>query len=113
MVVTVDCGISNIEEVRWLREQGVDVVVTDHHMPLDILPDANFIINPKVDSSRYKNVAGVGVAFLLAAAINNGLGEKIDIRGYLDLVALGTIADVVPLDIDNRILVKKWSFAAF
>ncbi|WP_459891481.1 single-stranded-DNA-specific exonuclease RecJ [Desulfothermus okinawensis] len=107
LVVTVDCGISNIEEVRWLREQGVDVVVTDHHMPLDILPDANFIINPKVDSSRYKNVAGVGVAFLLAAAINNGLGEKIDIRGYLDLVALGTIADVVPLDIDNRILVKN------
>ena len=107
LIITVDCGITNIEEVKWIRGQNIDVVITDHHLPADELPPANFVINPKINSSAYKNLAGVGIAFLLAAGLNNELPEKIDIRQYLDLVALGTIADVVPLDIDNRILVKN------
>ncbi len=106
-LITVDCGITNIDEVKWLREQDVDVIITDHHMALDTLPPANYIINPKLNSTAYKNIAGVGVSFLLAAALNRELPHKIDIRQYLDLVAIGTIADVVPMDIDNRILVKN------
>jgi len=106
-LVTVDCGISNIEEIKWLREKGVNVIVTDHHMPSDTLPEANFVINPKLGSKGYYNVAGVGVAFLFGAALNKELPHPVDMREYLDLVAIGTIADMVPMDIDNRILVKN------
>ncbi len=106
-VITVDCGIGNLEEIKWLRSQGIDVVVSDHHVPLNKLPDANYIINPKLGSRVYCNLAGVGIAFLLMAALNKLLPDPIDIREYLDLVALGTIADVVPMDIKNRILVKN------
>ncbi len=108
LLITVDCGITDVESISRAKELGMDVVVTDHHLPGPELPPADFIVNPKLGSSGYKNLAGVGVSFLLCGALNKLLpGEPLDIRQYLDLLALGTIADVVFLDIDNRILVKN------
>ncbi len=106
-IITVDSGISNVEEVKWLKDKGVHVVITDHHLPGDDLPDADFIVNPKLGGEGYYNVAGVGIAFLFMAALNKEFSPSLDIREYLDLVAIGTIADVVPMDLDNRILVKN------
>jgi len=105
LVVTADCGISNIEQIKELRRAGVDVIVTDHHEPkLAELPPATSIINPKVKNSGYgyRELAGVGVAYKLAQALcEDGL------FGELDLVCLGTIADVVPLTGENRIIAKE------
>lgn len=107
-LITVDCGISNLKEISRARELGINVVLTDHHRPGEILPEASAIINPKVGSCPHPELAGVGTAFFLMAALNNVLpGEQIDIRDFLDLVALGTIADLVQLDRTNRILVKN------
>ncbi|MBD3917796.1 single-stranded-DNA-specific exonuclease RecJ [Paenibacillus sp. PR3] len=103
LFITVDTGISAVDEVAYANELGIDVVVTDHHEPPDILPDAYAIINPKQEACTYpySSLAGVGVAFKLATAL---LGEPpIDLT---DIVALGTIADVMPLTGENRILVK-------
>jgi len=107
-LITVDCGISNINEVRLAAELGMRVIVTDHHLPGDELPAAEAIINPKCGDCPCPELAGVGVAFLLAAALNRKLdGERVDIRDFLDLVALGSIADMVELTGQNRVLVKN------
>jgi single-stranded-DNA-specific exonuclease len=115
LIITVDNGISSIEGVSAARQAGIDVLVTDHHLPGEELPDANVIVNPNLPDSTFAsgNLAGVGVAFYLMAALGRVLekgGEtgaaKIPAR-YLDLVALGTVADVVPLDHNNRILVQQ------
>jgi len=116
LVVTVDCGISSVDEVRAARSLGLDVIITDHHEPPDQLPDAYATINPHVSGSTYpfKGLAGVGVAMKLAQALFAGsdgrdtAGPHLDDRlhKYLDIVALGTVADVVPLVGENRILVK-------
>ena len=115
LLITVDNGISSIEGVDKARQFGIDVLVTDHHLPGSDLPNANVIVNPNIKNSKFisKNLAGVGVAFYLMAA----LGRELEIKGqvgaakvstrYLDLVALGTIADVVKLDFNNRVLVKE------
>ena len=115
LLITVDNGISSIEGVDKARQFGIDVLVTDHHLPGPDLPNANVIVNPNMKNSKFisKNLAGVGVAFYLMAA----LGRELEIKGqvgaakvstrYLDLVALGTIADVVKLDFNNRVLVKE------
>jgi single-stranded-DNA-specific exonuclease len=107
LVVTVDCGITAIREIMELKRQGVDTIITDHHTPESRLPDTDIIINPLQSTCLYpdKNLAGVGIAFKLAA----GLLDKDDHWLYeqLDLVCLGTIADVVPLIGENRILVKN------
>lgn len=108
VLLTVDCGISNVAEIQKARELGLDTVITDHHLPGPELPTADIIINPKLQEWPSQELAGVGVAFLLMAALNRLLpGPAVDMREYLDLVALGTIADVVPLDEHNRILVKN------
>lgn len=108
LLLTVDCGIANIEEIREAKSLGMTVIVTDHHLPGQELPEADVIINPKLDGWPTPNLAGVGVAFLLMGAVNRLLpGTPADIRDLLDLVALGTVADVVPLDEQNRILVKN------
>lgn len=108
VLLTVDCGISNVAEIREARALGLSTVITDHHLPGPELPDADIIINPKLRRWPSQELAGVGVAFLLMAALNRLLpGPAVDMREYLDLVALGTIADVVPLDEYNRILVKN------
>lgn len=105
---TVDCGIANIEEVSRAQQLGLSVIISDHHLPGKSLPAAQAIVDPSLNNSPYPNVAGVGVAFLLMAALNRRLSlSPVDIRQYLDLVALGTIADVVELTGENRILVKN------
>uniref|UniRef100_I2Q4V7 Single-stranded-DNA-specific exonuclease RecJ n=1 Tax=Desulfovibrio sp. U5L TaxID=596152 RepID=I2Q4V7_9BACT len=108
LLVTVDCGIGGLAEVARARELGLDVIVTDHHLPGPELPPANAVANPKLGPGPGTDLAGVGVAFFLAAAVNRLLpGEPADIRRLLDLVALGTLADVVPLCGPNRILAKN------
>ena len=108
VLLTVDCGIANIEEIREAKAMGMQVVVTDHHLPGQELPPADVIINPKLGGWPSPNLSGVGVGFLLMGALNRFLPEPhTDIRDFLDLVALGTVADVVPLDEQNRILVKN------
>ena len=107
-LITVDCGISSHAEIGRAKELGLKVIVTDHHLPQKDLPPADIIVNPKLGSSPCPDLAGVGVAFLLCAALNTLLpGDKLDIRQFLDLVALGTIADIVDLTGENRILVKN------
>lgn len=101
LVVTVDTGISACQEAEFAKEIGLDLIITDHHEPPELLPDAIAVINPKKPNCPYpfKQLAGVGVAFKLISA----LMEKIPTE-WLDLVALGTITDLVPLIDENRIL---------
>ena len=116
LVVTVDCGISSVAELEAAGAMGLDVIVTDHHEPPETLPEALALINPRLSGCQYpfKGLAGVGIALKLVQAINAGLAGKdkagpgIDasLLKYLDFVALGTVADVVPLRGENRILVK-------
>ena len=115
LLITVDNGVSSIEGVARANELGIPVLVTDHHLPGDELPAAAVIINPNLKDSKFpsRNLAGVGVAFYLMARIGRMLEDagqsgaaKIPAR-YLDLVALGTVADVVPLDHNNRVLVQQ------
>ncbi len=106
-LITVDCGITAGTEIAHAKKLGLTTIITDHHMPAE-LPDADAILNPCLAPCPVPHLAGVGVAFYLAAALNNLLsGERIDIRDYLDLVAIGTVADLVPLSEHNRILVKN------
>lgn len=108
LLITVDCGIGQHREVARAKELGMTVVISDHHLPDAKLPPADAIMNPKLGSCPCPHLAGVGVAFLLAAALNRLLpGEHLDMRQFLDLVALGTLADVVELTGQNRILVKN------
>ncbi|HGY56707.1 MAG TPA: single-stranded-DNA-specific exonuclease RecJ [Caldithrix abyssi] len=109
LIITVDCGITALKEVDYAREQGMDVIICDHHEPAGSLPDAVAILDPKVKgcSYPYKELAGCGVAFKLLQAITERLGFNKDFAyQYLDLVAVGTAADIVQLLDENRILVK-------
>ena len=110
LIVTVDNGVSSIEGVEAARALGIPVLVTDHHLPGESLPRAEVIVNPNLESSSFGSpaLAGVGVAFYVMAALARELGdEKFRAADLLDLVALGTVADVVPLDRNNRILVAQ------
>lgn len=111
LLLTVDCGISDIEPVKRAKELGMTVVISDHHLPGDEVPPADAICNPRLGPCPCPALAGVGVAFILMAALNTLLAEqgrpKADMREYLDLVALGTLADVVDLTGQNRILTKN------
>lgn len=111
VLLTVDCGISDVEAITRARELGMTVVISDHHLPPAILPPANAICNPRLADCPCPQLAGVGVAFFLMAALNARLeahsGVRFDMREVLDLVALGTLADVVRLAGQNRILVKN------
>ncbi len=108
LVVTVDCGITAHEAVALAARHGVDTVVTDHHEPQSTLPGAHAIVNPLRPGCRYpfKSLAGVGVTFKLVERLLQGRGGLDRAREYLDVVALGTIADVVPLVGENRILAR-------
>ncbi len=108
LVVTVDCGITAVEAVERGRALGIDVVITDHHEPPHALPDACAIIDPLRPGCEYpfKSLAGVGVAFKLAEALLREHGGAERASEYLDAVALGTIADVVPLVGENRVLAR-------
>lgn len=109
LLIAVDCGITAVEEVKYARQQGLDVIICDHHLPPLELPAALAVINPKLVSSQYPfpDLAGVGVAFKLIQALDQRLGRPAgDVFEDLDLVALGTVVDVVPLIDENRCLVK-------
>ena len=109
LVITVDCGITALTEVKRAGRLGLDVIITDHHTPLEVLPPAVAIINPKLPHSNYpfSELAGVGVALKLLEALFQGIGEEQQLEGLIDLVALGTVADMVPLLGENRYLVKR------
>jgi len=110
LIVTVDNGVSSVAGVEAAREIGVPVLVTDHHLPGAVLPRAAVIVNPNLLGSRFASpaLAGVGVAFYMVAALAKALGEqRFRVAELLDLVALGTVADMVPLDRNNRILVSQ------
>lgn len=111
LLLTVDCGIADTEAVAHAKALGMTVIVSDHHLPAEKLPAADALVNPRLFPCPCPALAGVGVAFFLMAAVNARLAEagrkKVDIRDVLDLVALGTLADVVDLNGQNRILVKN------
>ncbi|MGE5175008.1 MAG: single-stranded-DNA-specific exonuclease RecJ [Hyphomicrobiales bacterium] len=112
LVITADCGITAVQEVHAAREAGIDVIVTDHHEPLGELPEAIAVLNPKRKDCAYpfKDLAGVGVVFKLVQGLAARRPEILSpefVERNLDLVALGTIADVVPLLGENRIFAKK------
>ncbi len=109
LIITVDCGITAIEEAAYARELGIDLIVTDHHECKDTLPDALAVINPKRRDSSYPNrsLAGVGVAFKLVCALEDGENIERLLMDYGDFVAIGTIADVMPVTGENRILIRR------
>jgi single-stranded-DNA-specific exonuclease len=114
LIVTVDNGISSIAGVAAARARGIQVLITDHHLPGATLPAADVIVNPNVPGSRFgsRALAGVGVAFYVMAAVRRELDRRGTIvmppvTDFLDLVALGTVADLVPLDVNNRVLVAQ------
>ncbi|MBL6728256.1 MAG: single-stranded-DNA-specific exonuclease RecJ [Methylophilaceae bacterium] len=116
LIITVDNGIASLEGVEYARAHNVDVIITDHHLPGDTLPNANFIINPNQRDCHFpsKNLCGVGVIFYLliamkSEAIRRNIFNQNDaprLSDLLDIVCLGTIADLVKLDFNNRLLVK-------
>ena len=116
VVVSVDCGVTAHAEAALAKECGIDLIITDHHQPPPVLPEAFAVINPQRQDSHFpfQNLAGVGVAFFLLVALRKRLREagwfvgrsEPDLRQYLDLVALGTIADLVPLQGVNRTLAR-------
>ena len=114
LIVTVDNGISSTAGVAAARARGIQVLITDHHLPGAELPAADVIVNPNVPGSQFASraLAGVGVAFYVMAALRRelerrGLSVAPPIADFLDLVALGTVADLVPLDVNNRVLISQ------
>ena len=109
LMITVDCGISGIEEVEYASSLGIETVITDHHEPLEILPNAVAVVDPKIQTSKYpfRGLAGVGVVFKTIQAIGKKLQlpEKEYLK-YLDIVCIGTISDIVPLVDENRVITK-------
>ena len=109
LIVTVDNGISSVQEVARANELGIDVVVTDHHRPQEILPDAVAVVDAyrPDDTIPYKHFSGVGIAFKLLMALEDGAGDVEDLlEAYSDLAAIGTIGDIVPLTGENRTLIR-------
>lgn len=109
LMITVDCGISGIDEIKQANECGIETIITDHHEQLDQLPKAYAIINPKRKDNTYpfRGLAGVGVVFkvIQAISIKLNLDEKEYLK-YLDIVCVGTISDIVPLIDENRTIAK-------
>ena len=111
ILIAVDCGTTAVKQVAWLRERGIDVVIIDHHALPPELPAAHALVNPQRDPEKKLDyLASVGLVFKVCHGLLKLLGEgngKIDLREYLDLVAVGTVADIVPLVEENRILVRR------
>ncbi|MBT7857440.1 MAG: single-stranded-DNA-specific exonuclease RecJ, partial [Nitrospinaceae bacterium] len=113
-IVTVDTGITAVDVAREARENGIHLIITDHHAPPEVLPEALAVVNPRQEDCAYpfKSLSGVGVAFKVATAVRRRLrdegfeGELPNLKQHLDLVALGTVADIVPLVDENHILVR-------
>ena len=109
LIITVDNGISAIEASKICKERGIELIITDHHTPSEILPDAYAIVDPKLESCEYpfKEICGAQVAWLLLALVKKELGLKIDMKQFLDILAIAIIADIMPLVDINRTLVKE------
>lgn len=109
LMITVDCGISGVEEVELANSLGIETIITDHHEQLDVLPNAYAIINPKRRDNTYpfRGLAGVGVVFKVIQAISMKLNlDEKEYLKYLDIVCIGTISDIVPLVDENRVIAK-------
>jgi single-stranded-DNA-specific exonuclease len=109
VLIAVDCGTTAWLQVAWLRKQGIDVIIIDHHALPSELPDAYALVNPQRDGAL-DYLASVGLVFKVCHGLLKLVGEgdrKVDLRDYLDLVALGTVADIVPLIDENRVLVRR------
>lgn len=109
LMITVDCGISALEEIEYANQLGMETIITDHHEPLEELPKAIAVIDSKIEKSQYpfNQLAGVGVVFKLIQAIGMQLKlEEKEYLKYLDLVCVGTISDIVPLVDENRVIAK-------
>src|SRR5208337_414475 len=111
LVITADCGITGTAQMQGTRKSrlpALDMIITDHHLPLDELPPAIAVVDPKRRDSRYlfMDLAGVGVAYKVLQALYQGLGKENEVKEFLELVALGTVADMMPLVGENRYLVK-------
>ena len=109
LVVSVDCGVNAIPEVKAAAKLGLDIIVTDHHLPTHELPLAVAVVNPRRVDSRYpfSALSGAGVAFKVVEALFGGMGKALPKEHFLELAALGTIADIMPLTGENRYLVKE------
>lgn len=109
LIITVDCGITSIDVVNYCNEKGIDIIITDHHYPQEKLPDAIAVVNPNRhdDKYPYKKLAGVGVALKLIQALAKTLNINVDYNEILPIAAIGTVADVVELKDENRIIVKN------
>ena len=109
LMITVDCGISAIEEIKLANKLGIETIITDHHETVEILPEAMAVVDPKRKDNTYpfRDLAGVGVVYKLiqASSIRLGLEEK-EFLKYLDIVCIGTISDIVPLVDENRVIAK-------
>ncbi len=107
LIISVDCGVNALEEINAINAMGMEIIITDHHNPKDDLPPAYAIINPKLPGCQYpfEHLAGVGVAYklLMAIYLRKGIANPENTLKYMDLVAVGTIADIVPLTSENRI----------
>lgn len=109
LLISVDCGITGVDSVEYASSKGMDCIITDHHEPTDRIPEAVAVVDPKLspDAGPFRELAGVGVAYKFADAIYEALNEdKTYLHQHLDLVGLGTIADIVPLTHENRILAR-------
>ncbi len=109
LVITVDNGISAIEAAQICKERGIDLIITDHHTPSETLPDAYTIVDPKLSTCNYpfKEICGAQVAWLLLALVKKELSLNIDMKQFLDILAIAIIADIMPLIDINRTLVKE------
>jgi single-stranded-DNA-specific exonuclease len=109
LIITVDNGISAIEAADICKQKGIELIITDHHTPGEILPDAYAIVNPKLSTCPYpfKDICGAEVAWLLLALLKKELELDIDMRQFLDILAIAIIADIMPLIDINRTIVKE------
>jgi single-stranded-DNA-specific exonuclease len=108
LLIAVDCGTSSLDEIADLRKRAVDVIVLDHHEPKSALPECSAIVNPKTTESGFEYLCSVGIVFKLChALLKTRPLPEFDLKSKLDLVALGTVADIVPLGEENRVLVQR------
>jgi single-stranded-DNA-specific exonuclease len=108
LLIAVDCGTSSLDEIAELKRRGVDVIVLDHHEPKSVLPDCVAVVNPKTEpGSAFQYLCSVGIVFKLCHALLKARPSDFDLKANLDLVALGTVADIVPLQDENRIFVQR------
>lgn len=109
LVITVDCGITALSQIQKANKMGLDIIITDHHTPPATVPPALAVINPRLPDSNYpfSELAGVGVALKLLQALFQGIGKEEQLNELIDLVAMGTVADMMPLLGENRYLVKQ------